>query len=172
MSRTPGPAHERQAPTTRHDATRRNRARHAPRDTPAAPLRPQEVLTPCEPPDAGRLHGPRTGPPVAPPAPDHHEDAGRFSGAAGSEPRSGDATSAAAPPHPHLGAESRARRSRTGQWHEQPARGALQGRIYCANKTVIQKKSWQQRGYVSQFIVTIARVSSGLPVLNGLNPTD
>ena len=53
-----------------------------------------------------------------------------------------------------------------------PARGALQGRIYCANKTVIQKKSWQQRGYVSQFIVTIARVSSSLPVLNGLNPTD
>ena len=53
-----------------------------------------------------------------------------------------------------------------------PVRGALQGRIYCANKTVIQKKSWQQRGYVSQFIVTIARVSSSLPVLNGLNPTD
>ena len=53
-----------------------------------------------------------------------------------------------------------------------PARGALQGRIYCANKTVTQKKSWQQRGHVSQFIVTIARVSSSLPVLNGLNPTD
>ena len=53
-----------------------------------------------------------------------------------------------------------------------PARGALQGWIRCANKTVTQKKSWLQRGYVSQFIVTIARVSSGLPVLNGLNLTD
>ena len=53
-----------------------------------------------------------------------------------------------------------------------PARGALQGWIRCANKTVTQKKSWLQRGYVSQFIVTNARVSSGLPVLNGLNPTD
>ena len=46
------------------------------------------------------------------------------------------------------------------------------GRICGANKTVTQKKSWLQRGYVSQFIVTNARVSSGLPVLNGLNPTD
>ena len=53
-----------------------------------------------------------------------------------------------------------------------PARGVLRGRIRCANKTVTQKKPWLQRGHVSQFIVTNARVSSSLPVLNGLNPTD
>ena len=53
-----------------------------------------------------------------------------------------------------------------------PVLGTPQGRICGANKTVTQKKSWLQRGYVSQFIVTNARVSSSLPVLNGLNPTD
>lgn len=48
---------------------------------------------------------------------------------------------------------------------------AAGGRIYCANKTVTQKESWLQRDHVPQFIVTNARVSSRLPVLNGLSPT-